>query len=165
MKYNINTDIDIITESPMQEKAVSTSITVRKGGKEITYDNIMETSVTGPMFVQVYKEGLVPLSKLSSVGTSILYYIFDNIQFGYNNIIIHQPKVAEALNISQPSVSRGINDLLENKVLFKSKTPYTYIINHNYFFKGPRKEYEDWLNENINNKANLYNNEKDKTAE
>lgn len=158
MKYNIDTDIDITTDNPMQEKVSSASITIRKGDKEITYNDIKETTITGPTFVQVYTDGIKVLGGLSSAATSVLFYIFDNIQFGYNNIILHQTEVAENTNISQASVSRGLNELIANRIIFKSRTPYTYIINHNYFFKGSRKEYEDWLNTQ-KNKTGLYNND------
>lgn len=94
-------------------------------------------------FFQIYWDGMNNLRNLRAHGFSMLNYIYRNIKFGSNWIIINQTSIAEELNTSQPRINDGIKQLIEQGFIVKGINcpKNVYIINHNMIFKGDRNKF------------------------
>ena len=93
-------------------------------------------------FIFLYEPGICGLLNLSKAGLKIFKYIATNIKVDENFITFKQVDVAKQLFMTNAEISNGIKDLIRNWFIHKSKDkPFTYIINHNFFFKGDRRKY------------------------
>ena len=78
---------------------------------------------------------------LTPIGIKILQYIFLHLDFNSNVIELRQNKMSEELGINAVSINRGIKNLCTYKFIEKIDIPFSYGINHNYFFKGNRSNF------------------------
>lgn len=94
-------------------------------------------------FFQIYWEGMNNLRGLRAHGLSMLNYIYRNIRFGSNWIVINQTGIAKELNTSQSRINDGIRQLIEQGFIVKGTNcpNNVYIINHNMIFKGDRNKF------------------------
>lgn len=94
-------------------------------------------------FLQIYFEGMSSLRYLKTYGLSMLNYIYRNIKFGSNWIVLNQSKIANELNVPQPRISDGIRQLIETSFIAKATgdNANVYIINHNMMFMGDRNKF------------------------
>lgn len=94
-------------------------------------------------FLQIYFEGMSNLRYLKTYGLSMLNYIYRNIKFGSNWIVLNQTEIANQLNVPQPRINEGIKQLIETSFIAKAMKDdnNVYIINHNMMFMGDRNKF------------------------
>lgn len=94
-------------------------------------------------FIQLYPEGMSALNNLKTYGLIMLNYIYRNIGFGCNWIVLNQTKISEELSVSQPRISDGIRQLIDANFIAKAINDKNnvYIINHNMMFMGDRNKF------------------------
>lgn len=94
-------------------------------------------------FMQLYFDGMSNLRYLKTYGLSMLNYIYRNIDFGCNWIVLNQTKIADELSVSQQRISEGIRQLVAANFIAKAVGDKNniYIINHNMMFMGDRNKF------------------------
>lgn len=94
-------------------------------------------------FFQIYWDGMYNLRDLRAHGLSMLNYIYRNIKFGSNWIVLNQTSISKELMVKQQRVYDGISQLINNGFIVKGVNcpNNVYIINHNYIFKGDRNKF------------------------
>lgn len=104
------------------------------------------------------------LSEESKYVGIVVRYIADNIPYGVNHITLPPTEIAKINNIDKGNISRAIKRLVELNVIGRlyDKIPNdilprnTYVINHNYLYRGSiRKLRKDILEQrnNLNNES------------
>lgn len=113
-----------------------------KTGKTIVVIEDEKIRYTGN-FMQLYFDGMSNLRYLKTYGLSMLNYIYRNIGFGCNWIVLNQSKIADELSVSQPRICEGIRQLVAANFIAKSINDKNnvYIINHNMMFMGDRNKF------------------------
>jgi hypothetical protein len=113
-----------------------------KTGKTIVVIEDDRVRYTGN-FMQLYFDGMSNLRYLKTYGLSMLNYIYRNIGFGCNWIVLNQTKISEELSVSQPRISDGIRQLIAANFIVKAVNDKNnvYIINHNMMFMGDRNKF------------------------
>ena len=73
----------------------------------------------------------------------MLNYIYRNIKFGSNWIVLNQTEIDNQLNVPQPRINEGIKQLIETSFIAKAMKDdnNVYIINHNMMFMGDRNKF------------------------
>lgn len=94
-------------------------------------------------FMQLYFDGMSNLRYLKTHGLSMLNYIYRNIGFGCNWIVLNQTKIADELSVSQQRINDGIRQLVAANFIAKAINDKNniYIINHNMMFMGDRNKF------------------------
>lgn len=104
---------------------------------------VEEKEVDTEEFVKVYKDGIRQMNKLTKPGFELFTYVYDEI-VGKNGV----NKDTIALNayhiqkwkpdMSARTYNRGLHELLQKKILFRSITRDVFFINVRYLFNGDR---------------------------
>ena len=93
-------------------------------------------------FVKVYAEGWKVLLDLSPSALKVFKFVYqymlnhmkkDEIVLNYKTF-----KDMKLLTMSQPVFNSGVNELINKKCIFKSRYPFSYFLNVQYFFNGER---------------------------
>jgi hypothetical protein len=102
-----------------------------------------EKEVDSEEFVKVYHDGVIKMHELTKPGSMLFIYVYEEM-IGKNGI----NKDTVALNayhlqkwrpdISARTYNRGLHELLEKKILFRSITRDIFFINVRYLFNGDR---------------------------
>lgn len=92
-------------------------------------------------YILFYNDGIKAITFLTPIGIKILQYIFLHLDFNSNVIELRQNKMSEELGINAVSINRGIKNLCTYHFIEKIDIPFSYGINHNYFFKGNRSNF------------------------
>ena len=105
-------------------------------------------------FMQLYFDGMFNLRYLKTHGLSMLNYIYRNIKFNSNWIVLNQTKISRELSVSQPKINDGIQQLINANFIAIAVNDKNniYIINHNMMFMGDRNKF-------ISEYIKLYSNE------
>lgn len=103
---------------------------------------ISSKEVDQNMFVKVYAEGWKVLLDLSPSALKVFKFVY---QYMLNNMkkdeIVLNYKTFKDMNLltmSQPVFNSGVNELINKKCIFKSRYPFSYFLNVQYFFNGER---------------------------
>ncbi len=93
-------------------------------------------------FIKFYADGLNAIFELSSASLKVFKLIYGQVLNKHNNdkIILAYEELDEKklINFSRVTFFRGINELLNKEILFKSKVTNQYFINVQYFYNGNR---------------------------
>lgn len=115
--------------------------------KKLTLDFTAKKVIDKDEFIKIYIHSLPVLSDLKK-STKILYqYILllvnksvgqDRIYISYKDYLQKAEENKYLIDISQPTFSRALNELLEKEILFKSELLNIYFLNIAYIFNGDR---------------------------
>lgn len=102
------------------------------------------------------------LSEESKYVGQVIRYIADNIAYGINHITLNSTEIAKLNNTDKSNISKAIKRLVSLNVIGKlcDKIPNnmlpknTYIINHNYLYRGSIKRLRKDILEQRNNLNN-----------
>lgn len=73
---------------------------------------------------------------MSNTAKNVLYYILNILEYNSPTFRLKINTVMLFIKKSEPTIYRGINELIKNNYIQKTNTKEVYWINHNYFFKG-----------------------------
>jgi hypothetical protein len=93
-------------------------------------------------FIKFYADGLNAIFELSAASLKVFKLVYSQVLNKHNNdkIILAYEELDEKklINFSRVTFFRGINELLNKEILFKSKVTNQYFINVQYFYNGNR---------------------------
>ena len=93
-------------------------------------------------FIKFYADGLNTIFDLSAASLKVFKLVYGQVLNKHNNdkIILAFEELEEKnlINFSRGTFFRGINELLNKEILFKSKVTNQYFINVQYFYNGNR---------------------------
>ena len=93
-------------------------------------------------FIKFYADGLNAIFELSASSLKVFKLVYSQVLNKHNNdtIVLFYEELAEKklVKFSRASFFRGINELLNKEILYKSFVPNQYFINVQYFYNGNR---------------------------
>ena len=107
--------------------------------KEVHESYLVEAQGKTLVYYIPYIEDLL-FNKLSSNGRDLLLYIIYNIKENTDVISLKLDKVSKEMQISRPTLIKGIKDLLSNGFI-ATKSQSEYWVNPHCIFKGNRVNY------------------------
>lgn len=153
-------DIPAFSENPSIPLAAQTAKTGTRRIANKTGDKCMIVSDSGDVlapagfheilevdrtqFVKMYVGGIRAFHDLSNAGVKVFDLVYRLMLKSPNNDTLYL-SYKEAPRMSRATFDRGIIELLQKEILYKSTRPYLYYINITYMFNGDRfaliKEY------------------------
>lgn len=89
------------------------------------------------IFGCLFDDHIPELYSIGNAGFIVFMYICRHIEFNCNYIKLTQPAVASEVGITSQAVGKGIKSLIDKNIIKKViSKPFTYVINHNIYFKG-----------------------------
>jgi|SRR6185437_64675 len=108
------------------------------GGATFLKEELVDTE----QFIKLYAAGIKHITNLSTAGFKIFQLVYLLMLENPNNdrliIDFHELVAIKKFDQSQKTFIRGINELLEKKLIYQSMTPSVYFLNMNLFFNGDR---------------------------
>jgi len=106
------------------------------------FHEIIEVDRT--QFVKVYIHGVAAFNDLSAAGSKVFQFVYAYILKNPNtDRIVLSPKHAK--NMAKATFERGLTELLNKEILYRSTVTYVFFLNIDYMFNGNRlalvKEY------------------------
>lgn len=93
-------------------------------------------------FIKFYADGLNAIFELSAASLKVFKLVYSQVLNKHNSdtIILFYEELSEKklVKFSRASFFRGINELLNKEILYKSYVPNQYFINVQYFYNGNR---------------------------
>jgi hypothetical protein len=117
------------------------------GGKdEVIYlTEQVKTYIDTSPFIIVYKNSFDLIAELSANAQKVYFYCLKHLEYNRTDVLLVRGEIQESTKLSLSSISRGINELLDNEFLFKSNRKHFYFINLNIAHYGNRDEmYEEY---------------------
>lgn len=147
-KFSENPFIDTLDYSQKRkvtEKLANTDLKVYNGKKIVDDFKIVyakEVAYDKAPFAKIFLEGLKILPKLSKSATKILFYILLKLEYNVGTIHISTVDVCREFGLKEnyrSNITRGIKELLDNKIIARHTDWNRYWVNPNIIFKGDRK--------------------------
>lgn len=91
-------------------------------------------------FIKLYIAGISILPILKSGSIKVLFYIMSHLEPKRDSIYLDLADLVAFCKLNNQSIYKGINDLIKNKVIARSKSPGMYWLNPNMFFNGVRNK-------------------------
>jgi len=132
---NLKTRKKNIIAGPAEE------IIVNKSTNEVTgHTAFMKfQTVDKEKFVKVFTENVSSLFDLSRPAIRVFCYVLDRAKPNIDQIIFDLEDAKEFTGYtSKGTIFKGVSELIENRIIARSKQYYIYYINPNIFFNGDR---------------------------
>lgn len=129
----------------IMNKAGDRCMIVSEAGEVVApagFHEIIECDRT--QFIKVYTGGVAALNDLSAAGARVFRKVYDFIlkNPGTDQVVLHHKTVK---SIPKTTFERGLTELLNREILYRSSVAGVYYLNVNYVFNGDRlaliKEY------------------------
>ena len=151
IKYDKNPSIEELNLTVKKKKVFAKSnrtliITDIKTGEQLPAQSgatfIEEIDVDNEMFVKLYAIGVKQIAKLSTAGYKLFELVY-HLMLGNTDtdrimIEYHDLKASGRYTQSQKTFIAGVNNLLENEIIYQTTSPYMYFINMKLLFNGDR---------------------------
>lgn len=151
-QYKINPSIPEYGLHIKEVKKTIRTKAVREGtvdGKkeEIYVDERVKVYECDLEYFKIFKAGVEVLTLLSSAGITVLSYILNHcLNYDSDKLIIIPKECARVCHITLGTVSKGMNNLIDNEVIYCTDSKVIYWMNITMFHKGDvDKLYKEYI--------------------
>lgn len=150
-EYEINPSVTIASNTTkvgtrkIMNKTGDKCMIVSESGEILApagFHEIVEVDRT--QFVKVYLGGVTAFNDLSSPGAKVFQMVYSYVLDNANTDIVYL-YYKSAKNMARATFDRGVVELLNKEIIYKSTIPNQFFLNVNYMFNGNRlalvKEY------------------------
>lgn len=99
------------------------------------------------------------ITRLSDSAIRLLFGFMSNLEADTNFVQFNITHFARIINMTPKCTGIGINDLIKYNIAVRTNQAFTYVINHNLFFKGDLNKFKDNYKELYGDAIPKYNNE------
>ena len=141
-------NIEVTTEDREITDSLATLNTVFK---------LTKKTITNREYVTFGNELSSKLIKLNKGSIAIISYICNNIKWCSNKITFTESDITNYAHIDSKTFYIALNELYNEQVIINTTKKSTYVVNHNYIFRGNYTEFIQLYKEMYNDKDVIVN--------